>query len=119
MKTRRRQGGGGGKRTKEKEGDPTKPPQPTTNPTVNKLKSAHPGMTIPKFAVECGMTTHQFVVGAKGGCSNYQLLGKCENKNCGYKHIACTVTDTKQNEVAARILEVLKVIEAKKTADKA
>ena len=59
-------GGGGGKRKKEKEGDPTKPPQPTTNPTipplcvleVNTLKSAHPGMTIPRFATECGMATH-------------------------------------------------------------
>ena len=120
-------GGGGGKRTKEKEGDPTKPPQPTTNPTipplcvlaVNKLKSEHPGWTIPKFATECGMTTHQFVVGAKGGCSSYQLLGKCENKHYGYKHIACTVTDTKQKEVSARIFEGLKVIEAKKAADKA
>jgi hypothetical protein len=97
-------GGGGRKRTKEKEGEPTKPPQPTTNPTipplcvaaVNKLKSAHPGWTIPKFAAECGMATHQFVVGAKGGCSNNQLLGICKNKKCGYKHVACTCTDVKQ-----------------------
>ena len=86
---------------------------------MNKFKSAHPGWTIPKFAVECGMTTHQFVVGTKGGFSNYQLLGKCENKNCGYKHIPCTVTDAKQKEVAARILEGLRVIKSKKAADKA
>jgi hypothetical protein len=65
------------------------------------------------------LTTHQFVVDAKGGCTNYQLLGKCENKTCGYKHIPCTVTDTNQKEVAAKILEGLKAIESKKAADKA
>jgi hypothetical protein len=123
-------GGGGGpdqaRRTKEKEGDLTMPPKPTTNPTipplclltVNKLKNAHPGWTIPKFAVECGMTTHQFVVGTKGRCSNYQLLGKCKAKSCSYKHIPCTVTDAKQKEVAAQILEGLKVIKLKKASDK-
>ena len=120
-------GGGGGKRKKEKEGDPTKPPQPTTNPTipplcisaVDKLKSAHSGWTISRFVTECGMTTHQFVVGAKGGCSNYQMLGICKNKKCGYKHVACTVTDVKQKEVSERIFEGLKVIKSKKETDKA
>ena len=48
---------------------------------------------------------------------NYQLLGKCEAKACNYKHIACTVTDAKQKEVAALILEGMKVIEAKKKTE--
>ena len=65
------------------------------------------------------MATHQFVVGAKGGCTNYQLLGICTNKKCGYKHNACTVTDVKQKKVSARIFEGLKVIKSKKEADKA
>jgi hypothetical protein len=116
-------GGGGVRKQKEKEGEP----QATTNPTipplcvsaVNKLKKEHPGWTIPKFAAECGIATHQFVVGAKGGCTNYQLLGTCTNKKCAYKHIACTVTDVKQKEVSAKIFEGLKVIESKKEADKA
>ena len=59
------------------------------------------------------------MLGAKGGCTNYQLLGKWDNKNCSYKHVACTVTDVKQKEVSARIFEGLKVIESKKEADKA
>ena len=109
-------GGGGGKRTKDKEGDPTKLPQPTTNPTipplcvsaVNKLQSAHLGWTIPRFATKRGMTTHQFLVGANGGCSNYQLLGICKNKKCGCKHVACTVADTKKKEVSAQIFEGLR-----------
>ena len=123
-------GGGGGKSQKEKgekDGDHTRPPQPTTNPTlpplcvsaVNKLKKEHPGWTIPRFAKECGIATQQFVVGAKGGCTNYQLLGTCNNTKCAYKHVACTVTDVKQKEVAAKIFEGLKVIESKKEADKA
>jgi hypothetical protein len=86
---------------------------------VNKLKKEHPGWTIPKFATECGIATNQFVVGAKGGCTNYQLLGTCTNTKCAYKHIACTVTDVKQKEVSAKIFEGLKVIESKKEADKA
>ena len=85
---------------------------------MNKLKSAHPGWTITKFATECGITTHQFVVREKGGCTNYQLLGICENKRCSYKHVPCTPTDTKQKEVAGKILEGLKVVELKKAADK-
>jgi len=64
------------------------------------------------------MPTHQFVVGEKGGCTNYQLLGICANKKCTYKHIPCTVADVKQKEVAARILNGLKVIASKTVADK-
>ena len=86
---------------------------------MNKLKKEHPGWTIPRFAKECGIATQQFVVGAKGGCTNYQLLGTCNNTKCAYKHVACTVTDVKQKEVAAKIFEGLKVIESKKEADKA
>jgi len=116
-------GGGGVRKQKEKEGEP----QATTNPTipplcvpaVNKLKKEHPGWTITKFAAECGIATQQFVVGAKGGCTNYQLLGTCNNKKCTYKHIACTVPDVKQKEVSAKIFEGLKVIESKQEADKA
>jgi hypothetical protein len=65
------------------------------------------------------MAMHKFVVGAKGGCTNYQLLGICTNKKCAYKHVPCTTTDVKQKEVSALIFEGLKVIESKKEADKA
>ena len=125
-KTPGKGGGEPGQLRNSREGDPTKLPQPTKNPTipplcvaaVNKLKSVHPGWTITKFAAECGITTHQFVVGDKGGCTNYQLLGICTNKRCIYKHVPCTPTDTKQKEVAGRRLEGLKVVESKKAADK-
>ena len=115
-------GGAGGDRKKQKEGDHTKEPQPTTNPTipqmcvaaVNKLKSAHPSWGIPRFAIECGVPVNCFTVGTKGGCSNYQLLGKCENKACKFKHIPCTVADAKQQEVSGLILDGLKVTKDKK-----
>jgi hypothetical protein len=58
------------------------------------------------------------VVGDKERCSNYQLLGICENKRCSYKHVPCTPTDTKQKEVAGQILDGLKVVKSKKAADK-
>ena len=57
------------------------------------------------------------MVGAKGGCSNYQLLGKCKNKACKFKHIACTVADAKQHEVSVLILDGLKITKEKKKAN--
>ena len=48
---------------------------------------------------------------------HYQLLGKCENKDCKFKHIACTVADAKQQEVSGLILDGLKVTKEKKKSD--
>ena len=112
---------------KTKEVDPTKSPQPTINPNipplcapaVNKLKGAHPGWTITKFAAEFGILPHLFCVGSKGGYVNYQLLGKCKSKVCNYKHVACTVADAKQKEVSGQIMEGLKTIAAEKITDAA
>ena len=66
--------------------------------------------------MECGISVNRFVVGTKGGCSNYQLLGKCENKACKFKHVACTVADAKQQEVSGLILDGLKITNEKKKA---
>ena len=114
-------GGGGGGANDGK--DTTKKPQPTTNPTllplcvaaVNKVKAAYPaGMTIPKFCILCDMPTHKFTVGGRGGCSTYQVLGHCPAIACNYRHVACTVTDARQKEVAALLIEGLKIIADKK-----
>ncbi len=98
----------------------TREPQPTTNPTipplciaaVKKYKAAHPNMTITQFAAESGIPTKRFVIGGRGGCTNYQLLGAC-SALCNFSHTATTVTDGRQKEVAAALLEGMKAIEAK------
>jgi hypothetical protein len=117
-------GGNGGGRGRaannDKDKDPKKP-QPTVNPTllplcltaVNKLKKAHPGLTIPKFAMESRILAHRLTGGKKGECTNYQLPGQCTTMSCTYKHIPCLLTDARQKEVAALILEGLKVIKDK------
>jgi hypothetical protein len=113
-------GGGSGRANGDKDKDPKKP-QPTVNPTplplcvsaMNKLKKAHPGLTIPKFAMESGILAHRLTVGKKAECTNYQLLIQCTTTTCTYKHNPCTVTDTRQKEVAAFLLEGLKVIDDK------
>jgi hypothetical protein len=45
-------------------------------------------------------------------------LGKCENKACKFKHITCTVADTKQQEVSVLILDGLKVTKEKKKTNR-
>ena len=120
-------GGGGGGADKGKDGEPkTRQPreaQAPTNPTipvlcaaaVNKVLTSFPGMTITKFAGDSGIPVTKFVIGARGGCTNWQLLGTCKAQ-CSFKHTPCTVTDEKQKEVAALLLEGLKTLEGKRKA---
>ena len=117
-------GGGGLSPSKDKDPKNTKKePQPTSNPTipalcvaaVKKYHAAHPDMPITKFAIEAGIPTYRFVVGDKGNCTNFSLLGKC-TAICNYKHEVCVVPDGKQKEVAALLLEGMKTIADKKTA---
>jgi hypothetical protein len=45
--------------------------------------------------------------GGKGDCSNFNLLGKCTNKNCMYAHIPAKVGEERQVAVAKRIDQVV------------
>ena len=72
-------------------------------------------MTISKFAAEAGIQAFCFVVGDRGNCTNYSLLGKC-TATCTYKHKAVTAPDGKQKEVAELLVEGMKTIAAKSTA---
>jgi hypothetical protein len=120
-------GSGGGGAGAQKEKDAAKKrkqePQPTSNPSllplcaaaVKKYRAAHPNMPITQFAAESGIPVYKFVVGSKGGCTNYQLLGSC-SALCDFKHVTCTVTDEKQKAVATALLDGMKTIAEKAKA---
>ena len=127
-KTGKQKGGGGGgaggsgEEKKKKGKDKAKrEPQPTSNPSipplcaaaVKKYHAAHPDMSITQFAGESGMPVTKFVLGNRGGCTNFQLLGRCV-ASCDYNHVAFSGTDEKQKAVASALLEGLKLIADKK-----
>ena len=114
-------GGGEGKEPKEPGKGKRRPLQPISNTAipalcaaaVKKYQAAHPDMPITKFALESGIPTYRFVIGDKGNCTNFSLLGKC-SASCNYKHEACTVPDGKQKEIATLLLEGMKTLADKK-----
>ena len=118
-------GGGGGGADKGKDNEPkTRQPreaQATINPSipalcataVNKIFTSYPGMTITRFAGESGIPVTKFIIGGRGACTNYQLLGVCKALY-SFKHTKCTVTNKKQKEVSELLLDGLKVIDDKK-----
>ena len=116
--------GGGGKAKTDKGKPPGKDPKP--QPTVNsaiptllaksvaKLRAAHPTINIHTLARDSGIPAAKFIIGNGGGCTNYQVLGRCENPACKYKHVAPAVTDTRLAEVATALKEAIKSMKEKK-----
>jgi hypothetical protein len=102
----------------KKEKEPPKEPKPTHNATipalckqtVAKLRAAHPDITIHKLARDSGLPTSKFVIGNGGGCTNWQLLGQCNNAECKYKHTVPTVTDARQKEVNTALNDAIKAM---------
>ena len=116
--------GGGGKAKSDETKPPGKDPKP--QPTVNsaipsvlaksvaKLRAAHPTINIHKLAKDSGIPAAKFIIGNGGGCTNFQVLGQCENPACKYKHVVPTVTDTRLAEVAPAVKEAIKSMKEKK-----
>jgi hypothetical protein len=116
---------GRGGKAKTDEGKPPgkdPKPQPTVNPaipsllakSVAKLRAAYPTINIHKLAKDSGIPAAKFIIGNGGGCTNFQVLGQCENPACKYKHVAPTVTDTRLAEVATALKEAMKSMKEKK-----
>ena len=112
------------KATVKKEKEAPKVPKPTHNSaiptlcvqTVAKLRAAHPDITIHKLVRDSGMPTSKFVIGNGGGCTNFQLLGQCNNSECNYKHTVPTVKDTRQKDVNTALNKAMKALAKDKVA---
>jgi hypothetical protein len=110
-------------RDKGKEGeDPKKrEPQATVNPnipalcsaTVKKILALHPTMTITQFCTETGIPLKDVVIGSRGSCTTFGLLGICRS-GCTFRHVVRTIPDKKQKEVNAALQKGLKILEEKK-----
>jgi hypothetical protein len=95
-----------------------KEPKPTRNPNilsvcekaVAKLRAAHPDIDIHALAEKSGMPASKFIIGNGGGCTNFQLLGQCNNADCKYKHSVPTVTDNRLKDVNSALLEAIKAM---------
>ena len=123
--TGRTQKDGGGGKAKTDEGKPPgkdPKPQPTVNSaipsllvkSVAKLQAAYPTINIHKLAKDSGIPAAKFIIGNGGGCTNFQVLGQCENHACKYKHVVPAVTDTRLAEVATALKEAIKSMKEKK-----
>ena len=122
---------GGGGKVKADDGnppakDPKTKPTPTPQPTINtaipailaksvaKLRVMHPSINIHKLARDSGIPAAKFIIGNGGGCTNYQVLGQCDNPACRYKHVVPAVTDTRLAEVNTALKEAMKSMKEKK-----
>jgi hypothetical protein len=76
--------------------------QPTKNPSIPSLCASmvrefnwlHPEMNVVEFS-KTDLKYHCSVVGGKGECTHFGLLGRCM-EICPYKHETCTIPDDRQ-----------------------
>jgi hypothetical protein len=100
LKSDRRDPGGTGKAVTNGVKHPTKNPsiQPICAPAVRELNNLYPSLDISQFSRRSGVPYSRFVIGHKGDCTNFALLGRC-SESCHYKHVARPVADEKARSV--------------------
>ena len=59
---------------------------------MRELKNLYPSLDISQFSRRSGVPYLRFVIGFKGNCTNFALLGRC-SESCPYKHVARPVAD--------------------------
>ena len=59
---------------------------------MKELNNLYPSMDIVQFSSKSGMPYSRFIIGHKGDCSNFALLGRC-SESCPYKHVTHPVAD--------------------------
>jgi len=94
LRSDRRDPGGTEKAASSGEKQPTKNPSipPICAPAVRELNNLYPSLDISQFSCRSGVPYSLFVIGQKGDCSNYALLGRC-SESCPYKHVTRSVAD--------------------------
>ena len=96
----RRDPGGTEKATASGEKQPTKNPSilPICAPAVRELNNLYPLLDISQFLCRSGVPYSRFIIGQKGDCSNFALLGRC-SESCPYKHVTRPVADERARVV--------------------
>jgi hypothetical protein len=64
--------------------------------TVRDFNRLYPAMDIVDLVKKADIKYNCFVVGGKGECTNFCLLGRCM-ETCPFKHVTCTVPDDRQH----------------------
>jgi hypothetical protein len=79
---------------------PTKNPSilPICAPAVRELNNLYPSFDISQFSRRSGVPYSRFVIGSKGDCTNFALLGRC-SESSPYKHVARPAADEKARSV--------------------
>jgi hypothetical protein len=70
---------------------------PICAPVVRELNNLYPSL-ISQFLRRIGVPYSQFVIGSKGDCTKFALLGRC-SETCPYKHVARPLSDDKARSV--------------------
>ena len=70
---------------------------PICAPAVRELNNLYPSL-IGQFSRRSGVPYSRFVIGSKGDCTNFALLGRC-SETCPYKHVARPLSDDKARSV--------------------
>jgi hypothetical protein len=71
---------------------------PICAPAVRELNNLYPSLDISQFSRRSGVPYSRFVIGSKGDCTNFALLGRC-SETCPYKHVARSLPDEKARSV--------------------
>jgi len=100
LKSDRRDPGGTGKAAVSGAKQPTKNPSipPICAPAVRELNNLYPSLDISQFLRRSGVPYLRFVIGSKGDCTNFALLGRC-SESCPYKHVPRPLADEKARSV--------------------
>jgi hypothetical protein len=96
---------------------PTKNPSipPICAPAVKELNRLYPSLDISQFSRKSGVAYLRFVIGHKGDCTNFALLGRC-SEACPYRHIARPVAYAKAKSVKEALELGLKAMATKTPA---
>ena len=100
LKSDRWDPGGTGKAAASGAKQPTKNPSipPICAPAVRELNNLYPSLILASFLRRSNVPYSRFVIGSKGDCTNFALLGRC-SESCSYKHVAHPLADEKARSV--------------------
>ncbi len=117
FKSDRRDPGGTGKAAITSAKQPTMNPSipPICAPAVRELNNLYPLLDISQFSRRSGVPYSWFVIGSKGDCTNFALLGRC-SESCPYKHVARPLADEKARSVKEALKLGLRRIATKNPA---